>query len=122
MGGDDLPGRGANRIARQLLYQVLAQAGVPQAVAIAKQGADAGAHDLPGEFVQPHVHQPVHWREAFAKRRVAGLADKLLAHQPYRVHSPGVGQRVIGFVSGRGARAHEETEPVTGLDQALGRQ
>ncbi len=63
MGGDDLPGRGANRIARQLLYQVLAQAGIAQAVAIAKQGADAGAHDLPGEFVQPHVHQPVHWRK-----------------------------------------------------------
>ncbi|MNT94339.1 hypothetical protein D3C72_2359990 [compost metagenome] len=68
VGGDDLPGAGGDRIAGQLLHQVLAQAGVAQPVAIAEQRGHPGAHDLPGELVQAHILQPFDRGEALPQR------------------------------------------------------
>lgn len=43
MGGDDLAGAGGDRITGQFLRQMLAQAGIAQAVAVAKQRVDLRA-------------------------------------------------------------------------------
>ena len=122
MGGDDLAGAGGDRITGQFLRQMLAQAGIAQAVAVAKQRVDLGAHDLAGELVQAHVHQPFHRREAFTERRMPRFTDELLAHQPDGVHRSRIGLRFVRFAVVGAALTDKKALAMARFDQPLGGQ
>ena len=70
----------------QLAHDVFAQRRIAVAAAVAEEGAQAGAHDLVVELVQPHVGQPLDGRIAVAHGQRVGPRLELLAHQPHDVH------------------------------------
>ncbi len=82
----DLPGIGADAQVAQLAHQVVAQGPVSEAIAVAEQGAQAGAHHLVVVLVQARFRKPFHRRKAVAHRQHVRAAFQLLAHQPDNVH------------------------------------
>ncbi len=121
VGQHDLAGGGLDAMLCQLLHQVLAQRQVTEAAAVAEQRTHAGAHHLLVEFVQPHIVQPFHRREAIAQTQMAGVVLQLLAHEPDHVH--GAAQAaLLFFLRARRRGADEEAGAAPGLDHALRRQ